>query len=221
MDSSTNHQAWAERSGEFSPTYYAHLGPNKVSRSLVTLLDHSVAADASILEVGCSSGRHLAHLMENGFENLTGIDINDESFEVMADSYPALAEAGAFHTGAIERLVPEFADDTFDVVYSVETLQHVHADDEWVFADLARITSDLLVTIENEGSSADSTERSERRTDGADSTRTAEDVQFVNGEFPLYCRDWNRVFTDLGLEELLCKPSKRDTIRAFRKPDSF
>lgn len=205
MDSSTNHREWAERSGEFSPVYYAQLGANKVSRSLVTLLEHYSNEEASILEIGCSSGRHLAHLHDNGFEDLTGIDINDESFEVMADHYPDLAEAGTFHTGAIERIVPEFGDDTFDVVYSVETLQHVHPDDEWVFEELTRITDSLLVTIENEGSNPE---------DGN------ENVRFVNDEFPLYCRDWKRVFTGLGLVQLLCQSGKRDTIRVFRTPGS-
>lgn len=200
MDSSTNHRGWAERTGEFSPAYYAHLGPNKVSKSLVTLLEYYSTEEASILELGCSSGRHLAYLHENGFENLTGIDINDESFEVMAKSYPDLADTGTFHTGSIERLVSEFADNTFDVVYSVETLQHVHADDEWVFEEIGRITRDLLVTIENEGTTPN----------------TDQTVRFVNGEFPLYCRNWNRVFTDLGLSQLLSKPGKPDTIRAFR-----
>lgn len=202
MDSSTNHRGWAERTGEFSPTYYAGLGPNKVSRSLVTLLDYYSTREASILELGCSSGRHLAYLREHGFENLTGIDINDASFEVMADAYPGLADAGTFHTGAIERLVPDFADDTFDVVYSVETLQHVHPDDEWVFEELVRITGDLLVTIENEGANPSD--------DG-----TTEPVRFVNGQFPLYTRNWNRVFTDRGLNQLFSHPDKPDTIRAF------
>jgi len=202
MDASDNHRGWAERTGDFSPAYYAELGPNKVSKSLVTLLDYYGSEEASILELGCSSGRHLAHLHENGFGNLTGIDINDVSFEVMADAYPALAEAGTFLTGAIERLVPDFDDDTFDIVYSVETLQHVHPDDKRLFDELVRITGDLLVTIENEGPDPEN-----NGTDGP--------VQFVDGQFPLYHRNWNRVFTDRGLEQLLCHRSKPDTIRAF------
>ena len=205
MDASSNHRGWAERTGEFSPAYYAELGPNKVSKSLVTLLDHYTSKGASILEVGCSSGRHLAHLHENGFENLTGIDINAQSFTVMADVYPALADAGTFYTAAIEDFVPDVADASFDAVYSVETLQHVHPDTEWVFDDLVRITSDLLVTIENEGPGRDD---------------PAETVVFDTGQFPLYCRNWNHVFTTRGLCERLCHPSRPDTIRAFGRSDT-
>ena len=202
MDAATNHREWAKRSGEFSPTYYAHLGPNKVSKSLVTMLNSFVDKEASILEIGCSSGRHLAHLLENGFHNLSGIDINDESFEVMEEYFPALAEQGTFYTGAMERLVPDFADNEFDVVYSVETLQHVHADDEWVFEEVARITGQLLVTVENEGADGDGREH-------------GDNVRLINDDFPIYYRDWNRIFTSLGLEQRLERPSKRDTIRVF------
>lgn len=205
MDPSSNRRGWAERTGEFSPAYYADLGPNKVSNSLVTLLDYFSSGDASILELGCSSGRHLAHLQENGFDDLAGIDINNDAFDVMADSFPTLAESGTFYTGAIEDLVPEFADNAFDIVYSVETLQHVHPDDEWVFEELVRVTGALLVTVENEGP----------RADEGDVNRT---VQSVDGEFPIYRRHWGRVFTDLGLEQLLSKPGKPDTIRAFGTP---
>lgn len=196
-------QDWAERRGRFSPTYYARLGPNEVSETLASVFTHYVDDTAAILEVGCGSGRHLAHLHKHGFEDFTGIDINDESFNVMAEQYPQLAEAGAFYTGAVEDLVSEFADGAFDIVYSVETLQHIHPDDEWVFEELARITDDLLVTAENEGNSP------ERGREGAT-------VSYVDDDFPLYHRDWKQVFTEMGFAQLIREPTSRDTIRVFR-----
>ena len=196
-------QDWAERSGKFSPAYYAQIGPNEVSETLASVLTHYVDDDAAILEVGCGSGRHLAHLRDHGFGNLTGIDINDESFDVMAKHYPQLAETGTFHTGAVEDLVPEFDDDAFDVVYSVETLQHIHPDDEWVFEEFARVTADLLVTAENEGNSP------ERGRGNAA-------VSYVDDDFPLYHRNWKQVFSDVGFAQLIREPTSRDTIRVFR-----
>jgi SAM-dependent methyltransferase len=203
-DPQDNRRGWAERSGEYSPEYYAHIGPNDVSETIATAIEYYAADEAAILEIGCSSGRHLAHLLDRGFENLTGIDINDESFDVMAEYFPELTATGTFHTGAIEDVLPEFEDDAFDVIYSVETLQHVHPDDEWVFEELVRVTSDLLVTAENEGN-------------GPERGRT-DDVNFVQGEFPLFYRDWHAVFTDLGLAQLLCERGNRDTVRVFRTP---
>jgi SAM-dependent methyltransferase len=205
MEPEDNHRNWAERTGDFSPAYYADIGPNEVSETLATAVSYYADEDASILEVGCGSGRHLAHLRNAGFENLSGVDINDESFDVMAEHYPELASTATFHAGAIETVVPEFPDDSFDVVYSVETLQHVHPENEWVFEDLTRVTSDLLITAENEGNSP-------RR------GRSGEEVSYVHDDFPLYYRNWKRVFSDLGLAQLLCEPSKRDTVRVFRAP---
>jgi len=205
MDPEETRRSWAERSGEFSPTYYAEIGPNEVSETLADVLSYYADESAAVLEVGCSSGRHLAHLLDSGFGNLTGVDINDESFDVMAEYYPELAETGTFHTGALEEVVPGFDDGQFDVVYSVETLQHVHPEDEWVFEELVRVTGDLLVTAENEGNSP---ERG----------RPGNDVSCVRDDFPLYYRDWETVFSELGLAQLLCEPGKRDTVRVFRVP---
>lgn len=208
MDAETNHRHWAERSGEFSPTYYAHLGPNKVSQHLVSVIDSYLGdGSVSILELGCSSGRHLAHLLDHGYEELSGIDLNEESFEVMADYFPELAETGSFRPGAIEDVVVDYPDNAFDVVYSVETLQHVHPDDEWVFDELARITSCLLVTVEHEGDLSD----------GEDTGKTP---RFVHGDIPIFHRDWKRIFANCGMIQLLCAPFDRGTIRVFRQPDS-
>jgi SAM-dependent methyltransferase len=205
MDPEENRRTWAERSAEFSPAYYAHIGPNEVSETLVAILEQFVDREAAILEVGCSSGRHLAHLRRAGYDDLTGVDINSDSFDVMAEHYPALAETGTFHTGALEDLLTTFPDDGFDVVYSVETLQHVHPETEWVFEELIRVSSDLVVTAENEGNSP-------RR------GRAGNDVSCVHDDVPLYHRDWKQVFTDRGLAQLLCEPGKRDTVRVFRAP---
>lgn len=203
MDPEDVREDWATRTGRFSPTHYAEIGPNEVSEIIANALDHYVTDDAAILELGCGSGRHLNHLLDQGFENLAGVDINDDSFAVMDDYYPRLAEIGTFYNESLERLLPEIDDDAFDVVYSVETLQHIHPDDEWVFDALTRVSGDLLITAENEGNSP---------TRG----RGEFDVSYVDDEFPLYHRNWKEIFTDLGLAQLLCEPTRRDTIRVFR-----
>jgi SAM-dependent methyltransferase len=203
MDPEDVRRDWAERSGKYSPSYYADIGPNEVSETLAEVLGHYVTEDARILEVGCGSGRHLAHLLDNGYENLTGIDINADSFDVMADHYPTLAETGTFETTALEDFLPDIETDAFDVVYTVETLQHVHPDDAWVFEELTRVTSDLLITAENEGNSP---QRGRGETE----------VSYVNDDFPLFHRNWKDVFSELGLAQLIREPTDRDTIRVFR-----
>ena len=220
MDSHEVRKQWAERSGEYSPAYYAYYGPDETSEAVRAVVGRFLDRDARVLELGCSSGRHLAHLHEHGFDDLAGIEVNAAAFDVMRENYPDLAAAGTFYCDAIEDVVRDFEDDRFDAVYSVETLQHVHPDADWVFDELARVTGDLLVTVENEGDAADAA--GDADADGADSPggddagvdRPA--VNYVNDEFPLYYRDWHRVFTDLGFEQVLVERGDRDTLRAFR-----
>lgn len=206
MNSTDVKREWAQRSGEFSPAYYAYYGPNETSDVIRCILEQFLDRAAPVLELGCSSGRHLSHLFDHGFETLTGIDVNDDAFDVMEETYPELAASGEFYHGTIEDQIGEFDDDQFQAVYSVETLQHVHPDAEWVFDELSRITADLLVTVENEG--------------GPDRTGSTDDVNYVNDDFPLYYRDWNEIFTDRGFVEVDVTSDKQDTIRTFRATSS-
>ncbi|PSP55241.1 class I SAM-dependent methyltransferase [Halobacteriales archaeon QS_1_67_19] len=218
MNSDDVRRRWARRSGEFSPDYYAYYGPDEASEAVRRRLDGPIDSGGSVLELGCSSGRHLAHLREHGYEDVYGIDINDESFEVMADAYPELAATGTFHAAPIKDVVTEFPDDRFDAVFSVETLQHLHADDAWVFEELVRITETRLLTVENEG--GDDTEGTDAGEvpEGSTEAPMTDGVNYVNGEFPLYYRDWHRIFAQRGCTEVASESVGNDTLRAFR-PD--
>jgi SAM-dependent methyltransferase len=202
---------WATRTGEFSPEYYAYRGPDEASEAILALLDAHVDRSASVLELGCSSGRHLSYLLEHGYTDLTGVELNADAFEVMADAYPDLAEHGRFHASAIEDVIETFNDDQFDVVYSVETLQHVHPDAAWVFDELVRVTGSLLVTVENEHPSDDQ----DRRTGASVDASSVRAVTHVDG-VPLFHRDWHQVFTERGLIAVSADATRRDTVRAFR-----
>ncbi|WP_192498350.1 class I SAM-dependent methyltransferase [Halorussus halophilus] len=212
MDSNDVLDEWEDRSGEYSPTYYAYYGPDEMSEAIRERIAEVVGSDPAILELGCSSGRHLSHLYDHGYENLHGIEVNPDAFDVMAENYPELADAGTFYADAIENVVPDFEDDKFDVVFSVETLQHIHPDNDWVFSDVTRIASELLVTVENEGPEENG--EADQQTDGAQSDDVA--VNHVRGDFPLYYRDWKEVFTERGFTEIDSESGKRDRLRAFR-----
>ncbi|KTG30396.1 class I SAM-dependent methyltransferase [Haloferax profundi] len=205
MDANDVRRAWEDRSGEFSPEYYAYYGPNDTSESIRRVFDQYLTRESAILELGCGPGRHLSHLHDHGFEHLYGVDINDESFEVMGEAYPSLAADGTFYADAIENLVGEFDDGQFDATFSIETLQHIHPDDEWVFEELARSTSDLLVTVENEGDES-----------VPPSERGVNDDEY---DFPLYYRDWKRVFTQFGFVQCEVERSEHDTLRVFRRAE--
>ncbi len=192
---------WAERSQAYSPTYYAYYGPDERSERLRTIIDDRLDRNASILELGCSSGRHLEHLAANGFRNVSGIDVNDDAFAVMEQQYPDLADTGTFHHGPLESVVPSFDDDQFDVVYSVETLQHLHPSCDWLVDDLDRVTADLLVTAEVE----------------PDDRVQADAVQETDVDgVTLYKRYWDEVITDSGFVEHRSTEFDRVTFREFR-----
>ena len=206
VDSDNVRNTWRNRAYEYSPAYYAYHGSNETSTLVCDILSTYIDRDAAVLELGCSSGRHLAYLAEHGFENLSGVDINAEAFDVMREHYPTLATDGTFHCGPIEEVIEDFDDGQFDAVYSVETLQHLHPDAEWVFEEVARITDNVLVTVENE--------RPIHESSSSDA-----DVNYVDNDTPLYYRDWGHIFTSLGLAEVDAVRGDRDTTRTFRASD--
>ncbi|GAA0532299.1 class I SAM-dependent methyltransferase [Halorubrum ejinorense] len=206
MDPDTVRDAWTDRAGRYSPAYYSHYGPDETSALVREGLGTCVGPDASVLELGCGSGRHLKHLADHGFEDLTGIDIDAGAFDTMRETYPELAADGTFHCAPIEDRIESFDTGQFDAVYSVETLQHLHPDVEWVFAEIARVTDTVLVTAE--------IERPVQEPPDPDP-----DVNYVDDDTPLYYRDWSEIFTSLGLEEVGVVRGDRDTTRTFRVSD--
>lgn len=120
------------------------------SQLLVDIVNSIAATDETIMELGCGVGRNLHYLHEQGYHRVAGLDINPEAFDVLEDEYPDLAADADLYAGAIEELVPEFETDQFDVVLTMATLGHIHRDNEWVFDEIARITGDWLVTVEDE-----------------------------------------------------------------------
>lgn len=226
MDSTDVRHDWAERSGEYSPAYYAYYGPNETSEIVRSLLARRVGTDASVLELGCSSGRHLSHLFDEGFHDLAGIELNADAADVMAEAYPDLASKGTFYLDAIEDVVVDFEDDQFDAVYSVQTLQHLHPDVAWVFDELVRIAGELLVTVENEGEREDVEEMDGDSRGDAVELSGDPPVSHINDEFPLYHRNWGKVFSAQDCRELdvvseigVDVPGDhRETVRAFHPP---
>ena len=203
VDATSVRQEWAHLYGEFSPEYYAYYGANDTSERIRELFDRHLTRESTILEVGCSSGRHLAYLHEHGFENLSGLDVNEDSFDVMAEVYPDLAAGIDFHETSIEAIIGEIDDDAFDGVFSVQTLQHIHPEAEWVFEELVRITDGCLLTAEIEK-------------DAIAGQHTANYVQHAEGAIPIFYRNWRTVFTDRGCIESDATENGPITIRTFR-----
>lgn len=104
--------------------------------------------EGSVLELGCNSGRNLEFLRQAGYFDLHAVEINPAAIDLLRETYPDLASTCTVHVGAMEDEVPRLH--SYDCVFSVTVLQHVHPDSEGVFKDIARITNGFLITIEDE-----------------------------------------------------------------------
>lgn len=204
MDASDVRSQWATRTGEFSPRYYAYYGPDEVSEAIESALRDHVSRTATILELGCSSGRHLEYLYDHGYGDVAGVEINEEALDVMAEEYPALADSGEFFSDSIESVVETLDDGAYDVVYSVQTLQHIHPDMEWVFDSIARITDRLLITVEIEGAD---------HRDGSEVT-----VRDIDG-LPITYRNWRTVFDGERFSQVHATDIGNNTMRVFTRTD--
>lgn len=201
MDASEIRSRWANRTGEFSPRYYAYYGPDEASERVEAAIAERVPTSASILELGCSSGRHLAYLDERGYENLAGIEINEDALDVMAAEYPGLARRGEFFADSIESVIGSIDDDRYDVVFTVQTLQHIHPDAEWIFDSIRRIANRLIVTVEIEGTDVDGP--------------VVEDVDGL----PLTRRNWGSVFSGDAFSQVKRDEVGANTLRVFARTD--
>jgi 2-polyprenyl-3-methyl-5-hydroxy-6-metoxy-1,4-benzoquinol methylase len=119
---------------------------NKRSEYLLSVLPLYVKNTESILEIGCNIGRNLNALFENGYTNLTGIDINAEALKQSKKVYPNLDVNLINQT--IENWVSE--KDKFDCIFSMAVMVHIPYESDWVFKKISKKAKKTLITIEDE-----------------------------------------------------------------------
>lgn len=128
---------------------YRNRGIDRTSEAIGNIISSHVDHGGRVLEVGCNVGRHLAHLHGQGYENLYGIEINEDAIEALRSEYPKLYEDATIYTDAVEERLPEFPDDYFDATFSATVLQHIR-DGESTMDEIARTTSGIVITLELE-----------------------------------------------------------------------
>ncbi len=143
----TLHQFWRQPT---PPGNNPHDYVRVVGRSIALLeIISDLPKDARILEVGCNAGRNLAYLYDHGYTKVEGVEINPYAVDVLRETFPQLAGT-TVHIGAAGETLPKFADDAFDLVYTMAVLEHIHPDESTVFDDMARIGKQVLA-IEPKG----------------------------------------------------------------------
>lgn len=181
------HEYWRSPpdEGNRAERYAAAESPR--SDFLVDIVRRHAAPEWSIFEIGCNAGRNLDYLYRAGFHNLAAVEISQRAIDVYREAFPAAAASTTIHVAPIEDVVQRFHDGTFDLVFSMAVLEHLHDDSAGVFPHIARITKRTLVTIEDE---RDYSER----------------------HFP---RDYQRIFEPLGLRQVEAIEAVPDMTDAF------
>jgi ubiquinone/menaquinone biosynthesis C-methylase UbiE len=95
-------------------------------------------------------GRNLHYLFADGFTRLTGVEISDEAVKLGKATYPEMTQQVEVVNAPAEEALAAFGDNAFDVVFTMAVLQNIHPESQFTFSQMARITKDFLITIEDE-----------------------------------------------------------------------
>lgn len=120
------------------------------SKSLVKIVQKYADHNARILEIGCNVGRNLNYLFLAGFKKLEGVEISKNAVQLLKQSYPEMSKYAKIHNKPIEEIIKKFKDNTFDIVFTMAVLEHIHPNSEWIFSEMVRITKGFIITIEDE-----------------------------------------------------------------------
>ena len=74
------YEYWKNPDSQNNPIGY--LEPIQRSEFLYERIKNVVKPDDSILELGCNVGRNLNYLWNNGYHELSGVDINKETLDI-------------------------------------------------------------------------------------------------------------------------------------------
>jgi SAM-dependent methyltransferase len=142
------HAFWQDPDAPNRPELYAE--PVERSRFLLEWIEPHVARSGTVLEIGTNIGRNLEQLRLAGYKNLEGIEISANAVAAMGTTYPDLTAMATIRNAPVEDVIVTYQDASFDLVFTMAVLEHIHPDSEWIFADMVRICRGVIVTIEDE-----------------------------------------------------------------------
>ena len=137
-----------ESTADNSPNNY--IKGKKRSVYLVNLIAKYLNKKSKILEIGCNVGRNLEYLHKNNFQNLTGVEINKEAIKLMRKTYPNLYKAAKIYISPVEDWMMKNKQESFDLIYTIAVLEHIHWDSEFIFDIIKKISKKYIITIEDE-----------------------------------------------------------------------
>jgi ubiquinone/menaquinone biosynthesis C-methylase UbiE len=102
---------------------------SKVQKRLLYMLEKlHFEKNLKILDCGCGKGQYVNFLYENGFKNLSGIDISDTAIDKIKKQY----NSSNFIEGNICKLDKYYSNNSFDVVVCFDVLYHLTNDQDFI-----------------------------------------------------------------------------------------
>ena len=143
------HGYWKQPCIENDPWLY--VVESEPSMNLVySFLWNKIPKDYKILEIGCNVGRNLDCLYRAGFTNLSGLDINKEALKLGIKTFPdTVGKIDLIHS-SIEDHMWRPTGDTYDMIFTMGVLMHLHPTSMWVTTLFYQRTNKFLITAEDE-----------------------------------------------------------------------
>lgn len=133
----------------------SYQGPMSRSIYLGNLIKEFCGGVSSVLELGCNIGRNLNYLCQELSLNVSGVEISDHALSLMHQFYPLLKSIKIF-SGDMTSVITEIPDKSYDVVFSMAALMHLHPDTpEDFWKHVVRVAKKHIITIEYEGYGSD------------------------------------------------------------------
>jgi len=136
---------------------------------------------SSILEIGCNVGRNLNHLYNNGYNNISGVEISKNALDLLNIEFPKLN--AALFNSSIEDYFKEHEYTKYDLIFTMAVLEHIHKDSEWIFEEMVNNCNRYILTIEDEKS-----------------------ISWRH--FP---RNYNKIFSKLGMKQIHKEKCKKNS----------
>lgn len=128
----------------------AYVNYEAQSAAVFGLVQELGVARGPVLEIGPNVGRSLRTFFDNGWTDLSGIEINPTAVAKMRSLFPEMASQANILNMPVEEAIVTLPERHFELVFSKAVLLHVHPDSDWVFERMARVTKGTLLVIENE-----------------------------------------------------------------------
>lgn len=117
------------------------------SETIINMLSPYISLENNLLEVGCNIGRNLNQLFNSGYKRLGGIEISEHAVERLRQSYPHL-DSITVDIGPAEKVLTKYDSDSFDVVFTMAVIEHIHPSSIDLFSEIARVAKKYVMAIE-------------------------------------------------------------------------